>query len=219
MFPALGIALSDHRLTLNLKEPWRRIFATAPAREPADSEPVRGVPMVAFPFVLRPARSAAGDAVMTVSSGTATPTISSTTKRPPCWRHKPLGGQTIAIAAGDLHICTLLSTGALRCWGYGSDGALGYGNRSTIGDDETPASAGDVPYRCAESPARRTDFRSALCAGAREFRLKCASRARLRRLRRLRRPLPRSAAGRNRVSRPGERRRALHACWHVRCTR
>jgi hypothetical protein len=32
----------------------------------------------------------------------------------------------------------------VRCWGRASTGALGYGNIFDIGDDETPASAGDV---------------------------------------------------------------------------
>ena len=50
-----------------------------------------------------------------------------------------------AIAAGYDHTCALLATGDVRCWGYGASGQLGYGNRSTIGDDETPASAGNVP--------------------------------------------------------------------------
>ena len=38
-------------------------------------------------------------------------------------------------------------SGEVRCWGRGSTGALGYGNPNDIGDDETPASAGDVQIR------------------------------------------------------------------------
>src|SRR5262249_34842047 len=38
----------------------------------------------------------------------------------------------------------LLESGNVRCWGYGEFGTLGYANKRTIGDDETPASAGDV---------------------------------------------------------------------------
>lgn len=56
-----------------------------------------------------------------------------------------LGGRATAITAGGSHTCALLTTGAVRCWGYGGDGRLGYGNATTIGDNETPASAGDVP--------------------------------------------------------------------------
>ena len=35
-------------------------------------------------------------------------------------------------------------TGGVRCWCSGFGGKLGYGNTNTIGDDETPASVGDV---------------------------------------------------------------------------
>ena len=39
----------------------------------------------------------------------------------------------------------MLDDGSVRCWGFGQDGRLGYGNQSSIGDDETPAKAGRVP--------------------------------------------------------------------------
>jgi alpha-tubulin suppressor-like RCC1 family protein len=55
-----------------------------------------------------------------------------------------VGGSVVQIAAGQSHTCALLDTGAVRCWGAGADGRLGYGNTSTIGDNETPASAGNV---------------------------------------------------------------------------
>ena len=55
-----------------------------------------------------------------------------------------VGGTVTAIAAGDQHTCAQLSTGPIRCWGQGSFGRLGYGNSNLIGDDETPASAGDI---------------------------------------------------------------------------
>ncbi|MEZ5112747.1 MAG: RCC1 domain-containing protein [Nocardioidaceae bacterium] len=55
-----------------------------------------------------------------------------------------LGAKATAIAAGDSHTCALLTTGGVRCWGYGYYGQLGYGNTNTIGDDETPATAGNV---------------------------------------------------------------------------
>ena len=50
----------------------------------------------------------------------------------------------VQVSAGSSHTCALLNTGKVRCWGSGSNGRLGYGNPSDIGDDETPASAGDV---------------------------------------------------------------------------
>jgi alpha-tubulin suppressor-like RCC1 family protein len=56
-----------------------------------------------------------------------------------------LGGPAIQISAGVGHACAVLVGGKLRCWGDNSFGQLGYGNEETIGDDETPASAGDVP--------------------------------------------------------------------------
>lgn len=55
-----------------------------------------------------------------------------------------LGGVAIDLAVGGDHTCALLDTGAVRCWGDSSSGALGYGDATTIGDDETPASAGDL---------------------------------------------------------------------------
>jgi alpha-tubulin suppressor-like RCC1 family protein len=58
-----------------------------------------------------------------------------------------VGGPVVRLAAGELHTCAVLSTGAVRCWGSGWQGRLGYGNTNNIGDNETPASAGDVPYR------------------------------------------------------------------------
>jgi len=56
----------------------------------------------------------------------------------------PLGGGARAISAGGGHTCAVLVDGTVRCWGFGSDGRLGYGNGSSIGDDETPGSVGPV---------------------------------------------------------------------------
>ncbi len=55
-----------------------------------------------------------------------------------------LGGRAIDIATGHLHSCAVLESGAVRCWGAGANGALGYANTEDVGDDESPASAGDV---------------------------------------------------------------------------
>jgi alpha-tubulin suppressor-like RCC1 family protein len=55
-----------------------------------------------------------------------------------------VGGPVAQLAAGDAHVCALLRGGAVRCWGDSLYGTLGYGNLQRIGDDETPASAGDV---------------------------------------------------------------------------
>lgn len=56
----------------------------------------------------------------------------------------PLGGRATVVTAGDRHTCALLSSRQVRCWGYGFAGRLGYGNDDSIGDDESPASAGNV---------------------------------------------------------------------------
>lgn len=40
------------------------------------------------------------------------------------------------LALGDLHTCALLTTGAVRCWGRGDFGQLGYGNNQNLGDNE-----------------------------------------------------------------------------------
>ncbi|HMJ10481.1 MAG TPA: hypothetical protein VK524_03690, partial [Polyangiaceae bacterium] len=55
-----------------------------------------------------------------------------------------VGAPVTQVAAGAEHTCALLGTGKVRCWGYGYYGVLGYGNTDDIGDDEAPASAGDV---------------------------------------------------------------------------
>jgi alpha-tubulin suppressor-like RCC1 family protein len=57
----------------------------------------------------------------------------------------PLGATATSVAAGGEFTCALVEGGRVRCWGFGGWGALGHGNISDIGDNETPASAGDVP--------------------------------------------------------------------------
>jgi alpha-tubulin suppressor-like RCC1 family protein len=57
-----------------------------------------------------------------------------------------LGARRTAIdleAAAD-HTCAVLDDHTVRCWGFGDDGRLGYGNTDDVGDDETPGSAGPV---------------------------------------------------------------------------
>jgi len=51
----------------------------------------------------------------------------------------PSGQGAVDVSAGSFHTCALLVGGEITCWGYGGDGALGYGNTNNIGDTETPA--------------------------------------------------------------------------------
>ncbi len=54
------------------------------------------------------------------------------------------GRNAVAISAGDSHTCARLENGTTRCWGLGTNGRLGYGNTTDIGDTETPGSVGPV---------------------------------------------------------------------------
>jgi alpha-tubulin suppressor-like RCC1 family protein len=49
------------------------------------------------------------------------------------------------LALGDSHTCALLTTGAVRCWGRGSEGQLGYGNAQSLGDNEPVNNLSNVP--------------------------------------------------------------------------
>ncbi|HUS67209.1 MAG TPA: alpha-L-fucosidase, partial [Kofleriaceae bacterium] len=40
--------------------------------------------------------------------------------------------------------CARMTSGSVRCWGASNFGQLGYGDTETVGDNETPASAGNV---------------------------------------------------------------------------
>jgi cysteine-rich repeat protein len=58
-----------------------------------------------------------------------------------------IGGRAVQVTSNNVGACVLLDTGAVRCWGHY---AVGYGTAEPpeddpIGDDETPAQAGDVP--------------------------------------------------------------------------
>jgi cysteine-rich repeat protein len=55
-----------------------------------------------------------------------------------------IGGKVMQVAVGVEHSCALLTNGRVRCWGRGLFGRLGYGNQDNIGDNEDPATAGDV---------------------------------------------------------------------------
>ena len=60
----------------------------------------------------------------------------------------PLAGRTArAITLGLSHTCALLDDATLRCWGFGGDGRLGYGDNMSVGDSpsRSVALAGPVP--------------------------------------------------------------------------
>lgn len=61
------------------------------------------------------------------------------------------GGPSIspAIATGAFHTCALLTTGAVRCWGFESFGQLGHDATADIGDGvgDSITVAGDVPVQ------------------------------------------------------------------------
>ncbi|MCK9460976.1 MAG: hypothetical protein M0R80_15175 [Proteobacteria bacterium] len=54
-----------------------------------------------------------------------------------------LGGPAVLVDNGYSHICALLESGDVICWGSAGD-YLGYGETGDIGDDETPADVGPV---------------------------------------------------------------------------
>ena len=56
-----------------------------------------------------------------------------------------LSDKPVALAHARFHTCAALSNGSMQCWGRGLLGALGYGNKRKIGDNETPASVGVIP--------------------------------------------------------------------------
>jgi hypothetical protein len=56
-----------------------------------------------------------------------------------------LGSNAVQVGTGWNHTCALTDTGAARCWGFNHYGQLGYGHDRSIGDDEAPSLAGDVP--------------------------------------------------------------------------
>ncbi len=75
-------------------------------------------------------------AVLLAAVALPAPTVADQASQP----SSPAAGQ---IATGSFHSCAI-EAGAVRCWGYGGDGALGYGDTTSIGDDEAPDTAGPV---------------------------------------------------------------------------
>ncbi len=77
-------------------------------------------------------------------------------------------GTAVLVRSGESHHCAVFSTGNVRCWGKNDFGQLGYGNTNTIGDDESPLSAGDVNVGCTVSDmALGANHTCALCNSGR----------------------------------------------------
>jgi len=58
-----------------------------------------------------------------------------------------VGGDVVMLASHrGRFTCAVLTDNTLRCWGMNVAGQLGYGHTDPIGDDETPAMAGPVPF-------------------------------------------------------------------------
>ncbi|MEM1269662.1 MAG: T9SS type A sorting domain-containing protein, partial [Bacteroidota bacterium] len=69
-----------------------------------------------------------------------------------------VGTTVTQVTAGSNFTCALTSAGQVRCWGAGGSGRLGYGNTNNIGDDEAPATAGDVLLFDPNLPVELTAF-------------------------------------------------------------
>jgi hypothetical protein len=67
-------------------------------------------------------------------------------------------GKTVTqIALGNNHTCARLSTGPMRCWGKGTNGQLGNGGTTYLGDQAGELPTADVPvFSAAEISAGRT---------------------------------------------------------------
>ena len=73
-------------------------------------------------------------------------------------------GTVNAISAGDGHTCALRTDATLRCWGFGGNGRLGYGNLDSIGDDEPAGAPGPVPIGAGRTATAITAGDSHSCA-------------------------------------------------------
>lgn len=77
-----------------------------------------------------------------------------------------VGFEVSELVAGGDHTCVRSPAGAMRCWGHGTAGELGYGNLEHIGDDEAPVDAGDVPLGWTAAAIAAGEFTSCATNGA-----------------------------------------------------
>ena len=57
-----------------------------------------------------------------------------------------LGGEARLISAGEAHTCAIMTNGAVRCWGDGSLGRLGYGNENHVGHAGHPSAVAPIVF-------------------------------------------------------------------------
>ena len=83
-------------------------------------------------------------------------------------------GRTVTqITAGDFHTCALLDDATVRCWGWGGNGRLGYGNTTNVGDDEVPGSVGPVDVGVGRTAVQIAAGDSHTCALLDEATVRC----------------------------------------------
>lgn len=72
-----------------------------------------------------------------------------------------------AVTVGFSHTCAMLDDATIRCWGYGGDGRLGYGNATSVGDSpaRSVALAGPVPLGGSVAPVV-ADLALSMASGA-----------------------------------------------------
>jgi len=83
------------------------------------------------------------------------------------------GRTATAISAGSMHTCALLDDGSVRCWGFGANGQLGYGNLENIGDDEAPGLVGPVDLGPGRTARAISAGRQHTCAVLDDFSVRC----------------------------------------------
>ena len=87
------------------------------------------------------------------------------------------GRSATAVTVGDSHTCAILDDGTVSCWGLGSEGQLGYGNTSTIGNDETPGTAGSVNLGSGRTATQISAGSAHTCALLDDGTVRCWGRA------------------------------------------
>lgn len=88
-----------------------------------------------------------------------------------------LGNEVLAIESGRSQTCARLADGALRCWGVGADGRLGYGNTNNIGDDELPSSVAPLEFGISPYPTTVATGLGHSCALISNGEVRCWGRA------------------------------------------